>query len=431
MIDNADRHIKRSDLSRVSALVLGGLLMVSTTAADAPAGAKLAAPAWPQWGGPTRDFKVVPGELADKWSDDGPPRLWRRPLGEGYSAIVVDADTLYTMYSRDGQEVVIALRADTGVTVWEYAYPAPVYPEQSLSYGRGPNATPLLLDGRLYTVGFTGLLYCLDAATGRVMWKCDLVDELGGAPQYYGFSNSPLAYDSKIIALVGGPECGVAALDAADGAVAWKTPYYEISHAAPILINVDAQDQIVFFTTNEVVGIDARGGERLWSSTVADFCKTNCTAALWGPDNLLVASTKGAGGTRVLKLSRDGEKTNVEQIWIDRKIRIYHWNAIRVGDFVYTSIGDKGDFLATFNVKTGEVVERLRGYELTNGVLAGDKLILLDGAGRLLLTHPTAKGLEIISSARILESRTWTAPTLAGARLYVRDRESILALDLH
>lgn len=431
MIVNARGQTVRMNLSRVAALVLGGLLMVNAAAADTPAGAEPAAPAWPQWGGPTRDFKVATGELAERWPDDGPPRRWLRPLGEGYSAIVADADTLYTMYSRDGEEVVIALRADTGATVWEYAYPAPLYPEQSRSYGRGPNATPLLLGGRLYTVGFTGLMYCLDAATGRVLWQRDLVGELGGAPQFYGFSNSPLAYEGKIIALVGGPECGVAALDAADGAVSWKTPYYEISHAAPVLINVDGQDQIVFFTTNEVVGIAARGGERLWSSMVADFCKTNCTAALWGADNLLVASTKGAGGTRVLKLSRDGGKTNVEQVWMDRKIRIYHWNAIRVGDFVYTSIGDKGDFLATFNVKTGEVIERLRGYELTNGVLAGDKLILLDGAGRLLLTHPTAKGLEIVSSARILESRTWTAPTLAGTRLYVRDRESIMAFDLH
>ncbi len=401
----------------------------SGAAADDAAGARVTA-SWPQWGGPTRDFKVDVRGLADKWPDDGPRQLWNRPLGEGYSAIVADAQRLYTMYRKGDDELVAALHADTGETVWEHRYSAPRYAEQDPQHGAGPHATPLLLGDRVVAVGATGLLHCLDAATGRVLWSHNLVKDFGGRVLYYGYANSPLAYEDNIIVLVGGETCGVVALKRTDGAVVWKSGPCEISYASPILINVDGQDQVVFFSPDEVIGMDVKGGTFLWRRTVANFCKTNCTTAIWGEGNLLWAATKSVGGTRVLKLSQKDGQTSVEQVWLNRKVRLDFWNAIRIGDYVCAASGDNVTFLSLIDIKTGEVLLKERGFGQVNGLHADGKLIFLNDGGTLTLAKVSREKIEVVSSAQLLNSVTWTVPTLVGTRLYIRDRERILALDL-
>lgn len=385
---------------------------------------------WPQWGGPNRDFKVDGRGLADKWPDDGPRQLWNRPLGEGYSAIVSDSQRLYTMYRQGDDEIAIALRADTGQTIWEQRYAAPPYAEQDKQHGGGPHATPLLLGDRVVAVGATGLMHCLDAATGRVLWSHNLVKDFGGRVQYYGYASSPLAYGGNIIVLVGGEKCGVVALNRTDGTVVWKSEPCEISYASPILINVDGQDQIVFFSPDEVIGMAAKGGAFLWRRTVANFCKTNCTTAIWGEGNLLWAATKSVGGTRVLKLSQKDGQTEVEQVWLNRKVRVDFWNAIRIGDYVCASSGDNVTFLSVIDIKTGEVLVKERDFGQVNGLYADGKLILLNDAGTLTLARVSREKIDVVSRVQLLNSVTWTVPTLVGTTLYIRDRERILALDL-
>jgi hypothetical protein len=117
-------------------------------------------------------------------------------------------------------------------------------------------------------------------------------------------------------------------------------------------------------------------------------------------------------------------------VWTNRKIRVYHWNAVRVGDYVYASSGDRQALLSVIDVNTGEVVERQRGFDSANIIHADGKLILLDHSGKLALARPGSGKIEILSSARILDSMCWTVPTLVGQTLYVRDRRGIVALDL-
>ncbi len=386
--------------------------------------------AWPQWGGASRDFKVEATGLADRWPADGPKRLWRRTLGEGYSSIVTDGDNLYTMYREGDDEIVIALRADTGKTVWEHRYEAKTYDEQTADFGEGPNASPLILGDKVITIGFTGIMHCLKLETGEPIWSHDLVKDFGGTIHYYGYSNSPIAYDGGIITLVGGERYGVVSLDPATGKPRWKSEPCDVSYAAPVLINVDGQDQLVFFSPEAVLGVDPKNGSLLWSHPVVNMCRTNCTSAIWGEDNLLWAATKGVGGTRVLKLKRSGDKTNVEEVWFDRKIRVYHWNAVRVGDYAYTSTGDSQQFLSVIDIKTGKVVKKVRGFGSVNSLYADGKLILLDDEGTLALAEVAPGDIKVVSKVQLLDSITWTPPTLVGKKLFVRDRNCILALDL-
>jgi outer membrane protein assembly factor BamB len=386
---------------------------------------------WPQWGGATRDFKVDASGLANEWPGHGPVRIWAQPIGDGHSGVVASGDRLYTMYRENGDEVVVALSAADGTSLWKHRYAAPIHEQQTGHYGYGPNATPLLVGDRIVTVGFTGLLHAFDASTGRVLWSYDLVKDLHGKVQYYGYSSSPIAYKSTIIALVGGKNCGVVSLKPEDGSILWQSAENDISYASPVLINVDGKDQIVFFSPTEVIGLDPTNGSYLWRHPVINFCRTNCTSVIWGADNLLWAATKGVGGTRVLKLAHTGKETSVSEVWMDRKIRLYHWNAVRIGDYVYTSIGDTAQRFAAINVKTGNVSERLSGFGVTNTLYAEGKLIILDESGVLTLARPEDGHIKILSRAAVSESQTWTPPTLVGTTLYVRDRERISAYDLN
>ncbi len=385
---------------------------------------------WPQWGGPHGDFKVTTAGLAASWPEGGPEQLWRRALGEGYSGIVAQDGRVYTMYRRGDEEIVVALDATSGETVWEHAYPVPIYPKQTIAYGDGPNATPLLIGGKIVTIGFTGVMQCLDAGSGSLEWSHDLVREFGGEIQYYGYSNSPIAYQNTVLTLVGGERHGAIAFAADSGKVVWSSAPTRISYAAPVLIEVDGQDQVVFFSPTEVIGIAADSGKRLWSHQVVNFCKTNCSAVIWGDDNLLWVATKGVGGTRVLRLSRQGAKTEVEQVWIDRKIRIYHWNGVRIGDHIYASIGDRKKQLAVIDIASGAIVDSVEGFDSTNLVASDGKLIALDAKGTLALVEVGPGRLGVRSQFKIFESTSWTAPTLVGRTLYLRDRLSIAALDI-
>ena len=427
--DQLRSFVQRTTIKRSA----GRLLLLAGVTAGALAPVTRGAPpssTWPQWGGASRDFQVHATGLAEKWPADGPRRLWSRPLGEGYSGIVADSDRLYTMYRQGKDEVVIALHARSGETVWEHRYRAVPNDSQTAAYGQGPNATPLILGDKIITIGFTGVMHCLDLKTGKPLWSHDLVKRFNSRVQHYGYSNSPIAYKGTIITLVGGAGYGVIALNPSDGTLVWKSKPFDISYAAPILINVDGQDQVVFFSPTEVIGIDAGNGSYLWSHKVINFCRTNCTAAVWGEDNLLWAATKGVGGTRVLKLTQRNGKTTVKEIWTNRKVRIYHWNAVRVGDYVYASSGGSKTLLSVVDVKTGEIVERQRGFASVNSIHADGKLILLDHGGKLALAEVSPKKIDIVSSVQLLDSVTWTPPTLVGDKLYIRDRRTIMALDL-
>src|SRR5262245_15084690 len=219
---------------------------------------------WPQWGGPERNFIAKSKGLASTWPATGPRQLWTRPLGEGHSAIVVEGNSLYTMYSQGQQEVVISLAADTGKTLWEYRYEAPTA-GLNYEYGHGPHATPLLAGNLLFTVGSIGKLNALNKRTGKVVWSHDLWQELGGSKRDRGYSCSPLLYQNTLILTLGGKDQALIAFHLKDGTVAWKALTLDASPSSPILIKVDGQDQLIAFMGKQIVGVDPNNGTLLWS----------------------------------------------------------------------------------------------------------------------------------------------------------------------
>ncbi len=385
---------------------------------------------WPRWGGPDGDFKVEARGLASHWPLTGPPTIWARGLGAGYSAIAAANEALYTMYRNGDDEVVVALDAGDGTTLWEHRYPAPTREGNQIQFGKGPNSTPLVVGDRLVTLGYTGVLRCVDRRSGQLAWSHELVPEFGGQVLDFGYAASPIAQDGHVIVLVGGDRHGVIAFDPHDGTVVWASPPTSVSYATPVVIDLQGQKQIVYFTADEIVGLQATDGTRVWSFPVVNEYRNNATDPIWSADGVLWVASQLDGGTRALRLTRDGAQTTVEELWRSDRLSIHFWNALRLGDTVYASIGSNASILAAVNMADGEIRWRERGFVQANLVHAGDRTILLDSEGQLALVRLSPEGLTILSQAQITDRKTWIPPTLVGTRLFVRDDRSIRALEL-
>ncbi len=388
----------------------------------------IAVDAWPQWGGPGRDFQVSSAGIATSWPVAGPRELWRRDLGVGFSSIVSDATRLITMYRNDeSEEVVIALDPSTGGTIWKHRYAAPVFASQAKDFGKGPNATPLIADGRVYTVGFTSKLHCLSARTGKPIWSHDLVEEFGGQVQQFGYAASPIRHGEMIVVLVGGKKHGAIGFDLTDGSVRWNTPPLDFSYASPVIVDVDGEDQLVFMTPTEVVGVGMSDGQVRWRHSHANKYKSNCQGPWPGEDDLLFVSSQADAGSRTLKLSRSEGKTRVREVARHERVQFFYSNAIRIGDYVF---GASDSTLIAHNVRTGKDAWRESGYPAANLIKAGRLTIVLDETGKLSLVTMSEFGLEVHASHVLLEKPARTVPTLVGSHLYLRDSASIVALDL-
>jgi outer membrane protein assembly factor BamB len=386
---------------------------------------------WKTWGGPHRNFQSDATGLAASWPAAGPKKLWTRALGEGFSGAAVEGNRLYTMYSTSGREVVTALDASTGKTVWEYPYATDAAPEAA-DVGAGPYAMPQVVGDRLVSVGGTGKLHVLDKNTGKKIWSHDLYAEFGGDRKTYGYACHALPYQNLLIMMIGGPRQSIIAFDQKDGRVAWGRHAYKNGHSSPLLINVDGQDQVVAFMGQQVVGVDPLNGNLLWEHPHPIQYDFAISTPSWGPDNILVVSASYEGGTRGMQLSQKGGRTTVKELWHNPRVKVHFGSMIRIGDTIYGASGHGGPApITAVNVKTGAVLWQT-GRELAKSqlLLADGKLIIVDEDGVLALGTPSATGLKIHSRVSLLNKVAWTPPSLAGTRLFIRDRTHLMALEL-
>jgi outer membrane protein assembly factor BamB len=395
---------------------------------------------WTQWGGPRRNFTIESPALAASWPAGGPRRLWSRALGEGHSSILADGGRLYTMYRpvgvlsrlrRSQQEAVVAMDASSGETIWEFAYAAPTA-GLDFEYGAGPHATPLIVGDRLFAASTLKQIFAFDKTTGRQLWSHDLIREYGAPRPGRGFTCSPLAYRDTIIVTMGGPGQTVAAFDQRTGALAWKAGDFAAAPAAPILIDVDGTDQLVIFGGDDVVGLDPAGGRELWRHPHRTEWGLNISTPVWdAADHLLFVSSAYNTGSRGLEIRRVDGRTTVTERWFTNRMRVHIGSVIRIGDFAYGSSGDFGPaFITAVDLRSGRIAWQDRSFARAQLLHADGKLIVLDEDGTLGLATVTAQGLRVLARADVLDRVAWTPPTLAGTRLYARDRANVAAFEL-
>ncbi|MBX9628431.1 MAG: PQQ-like beta-propeller repeat protein [Gemmataceae bacterium] len=395
-----------------------------------------ATPAWPGYGGPTRDFRVAVAP-AGPWTEKAV--LWRRPLGPGESGIVSDGTTLFTQYSvpdpkdkKRGEEVVVALDPATGKTKWEHKYPAAMLPKQETYRGApvGPQATPLVGGGRVFAVGFAGLFHCLDAATGKVLWKHDLVAEYDATPVQFGFAASPVAYKDVVLLHVGGKQAAVMAFDPKDGAVRWKSAPAEPAYATPVVAAFGGEDQVVQVTRDTLYGFAAADGSSRWTYPLPKPGLTNVPTPIPLPGDRLLVSGQGFQGTRLLEITKIDGRFAAKPVWHRKEVEFFYCNWAVVGDVAYGYSANAGSKFVALRWRDGEVLWEDGRQKDANLLAAGDGLLLLRGDGKLARARPTADDLGAGAEFQLLAGRCWTPPTLIGGRLYARNAAEVVAFRL-
>jgi hypothetical protein len=213
--------------------------------------------------------------------------------------------------------------------------------------------------------------------------------------------------------------------------VAWKNGSLDPAPASPLVITVDGQEQIVLFHAAGVAGFDPRNGALLWDHPHSTNWGLNISTPVWGEGNLLFISSAYGTGSRVLQLAQAGGKTTVKELWANSRVRVHFGVAMRIGEYVYASSGDFGPAVFTaVNVRTGAIAWQERAVARASSVYGDGRLVILDEEGILYLATATPQALQVHSKAQVLGGRAWTAPTLVGTRLYIRDRASVKALEL-
>ena len=298
--------------------------------------------------------------------------------------------------------------------------------------GNGPYATPLLVGTRLFTTGVAGRLQCLEKSTGKPLWTQELWAAHHGSQLMYGYACSPIAFRDLVIVPVGGPGKALMAFQQIDGKVVWNKGDWGNVYSSPILINVGGLEQLVALLDGAVIGVNPHNGDLQWQVPFRANYSIAVATPVWGPDNLLFVSAEYDGGSKVIELQRNGQQTKATELWSSNRLRLHHGNAMRVDDTMYFSSGGKGSqaILSAVDVRTGKILWQQRSIEKATFVWADRKLITLDQDGNLMIAHPTREGFAISARASLLTNLSWTPPALVGTRLYIRDRRSLMAVDL-
>jgi outer membrane protein assembly factor BamB len=405
-----------------SVLLLAPLALILTGAATAGAPAS----DWPQWRGPHRDAVSGETDLIESWGEDGPAVDWRIDAGEGFSSVSVSAGRLYTLWDERGKQLLVSLAAKTGLRLWTLE----LGPAFKNNYGNGPRSTPTVDGDLVYAIGTRGVLIAANKRNGKVEWRKDLVGDFGSDLPSYGYSSSPLIVGDRLIVEVGGSEASVVAFDKRSGEVVWAAGSDRPAYSSPIELTVDGLSQVVFWSAHGLHAFASEDGRPIWDYGWETFCPVSGDPLNTGtpifiqPDRVFISSGSGAA---VIRIVRDGRTFRVEEVWKSEAMRSDVNTALLLDNHIYGF--DRGT-LKSLNAATGEVEWKARGFQRGSLIAADGKLIVLGEQGNLALLEADPENYVERAAAALLAGKNWTAPTLAGGKLYLRNHDELVCVDM-
>lgn len=402
---------------------------------------------WPCWRGPTSQGLARGTRLPDPWPAGDLKPLWQTPLGTGWSSPAVVANKVVLSDRQNNTERVIVLDADTGQEVWVRTHPVDFDPHPvGRRHGSGPKASPLVHDGKVYSLGIAGWLECLDLKDGSEVWHVNLPAEFGsrealpggrayvngdvdvivpvakdqGAPvPLFGYTGSPVISGDLLITSVGGQNGGtIMAFHKNTGKVIWKSLTENVSYSSPIVATLAGVPQVVAMTGPRVVGLALQTGELLWSHPFQIQHDESISTPVIAGDNVMV--TGDSQPLTALRISRRGNALSSEVAWRSDDLSSY-LSSMVVKDGNVFGMDDGGQFHC-LRISDGQTLWTggHHGYYCTP-VLAGDRIFALNERCELSIIAADIGAYRNLGLSKLRGGPSWSAPALVGSRIYIRN----------
>ena len=393
----------------------------SETAAPAPVAGRNY---WTNFRGPKRDGNYEATQVLTSWPSGGLSPVWKQPIGVGYASFAVADGRAFTIEQRRGEEVVAAYDVSTGREIWKQAWNA-LYSD---STGDGPRATPTWDNGRIYALGATGELRCLDANNGTVIWGKNILSDNQASNLPWAMAASPLIVDDKVIVLPGGTSGkSVVAYNKNTGAPVWKVMNDTQAYVSPMLVELAGRRQIMVVSSSRVVGLVPESGAVLWSYAWDTNGGINVSQPVVVDKNRFFISSGYGKGAALVEVQGSGNSFTATTIWENINMKNKFNSSVLHNGHVYGL--DEG-ILTCLDVNTGERKWKGGRYGYGQVILASGHLILTSDTGDLALVKASPDQYTEVARFQALSGQTWNYPAIADGRLLVRNANEMAAYDI-
>jgi outer membrane protein assembly factor BamB len=383
---------------------------------------------WPHFLGPQRNSTSTEAGLLQTWDAKGPPLVWQKEVGEGYSAPVVAGGRLILFHRIGDEEIVECLDAANGKEIWKH-HESTNYSDP-LGKGDGPRSTPLIAGERVYTLSPGGRLLCLEMAGGKKVWQRELLHDYNVPRSYFGVGTSPILEGGRLLVNVGGRDAGIVAFDKDSGKEVWKATQDGASYSSPIAADLDGVRHVVFLTRQGIVSLDPANGnvrfQKRWRSRM-DASVNAATPVVVG-DGLFFTACYETGAILV-RAKKDG----LEELWNnDRSLSCHFGTPVYHEGFLYGFDGrqESGTEFRCIEAKTAQVQWRKEGFGCGSMILAEGNLIVLSENGELVLVECKSDKYREKARAAVLTGACRAHMALANGRLYARDNRKLACWNL-
>jgi outer membrane protein assembly factor BamB len=369
---------------------------------------------WPHWRGPNGNNHSSEVGLIHTFPESGPKILWRKPLGSGFSGLTVSGGRVFTLFGDSGRENIICFNANTGREIWKIDNDADFKEGRSF----GPRSTPCVEGDKVYAVGASGKLHCLEAATGKTVWSFNIYEKYSMRVHFEGLSCSPQIDGKKLIVAAG---TAVFAFDKTDGKLIWRALKEKMNHSTPVFATVDDRKQLVVLTGNNLVSLDPASGKELWKYPQRG---ANCVTPIVGPENQIFTAAAYGFGSQMVKIA-NGTAT---QVYKNNTLSTHHATAMLYKGNLY-GFHDRPGIFKCVEFATGKEKWSSRSPGKGKLIIADGQMIIITEYGGLVLAKPSPNSYQETAKARVVKGTCYTAPTLANGKLYVRSDKEMVCID--
>jgi outer membrane protein assembly factor BamB len=384
---------------------------------------------WPQYLGPTRDGISTETGLLRTWPADGPKVLWKMPVGTGWSAPVVAGKHVVIFHRQESDEVLESLDPASGKSQWKQSYRTRYVDD--FGFDNGPRSTPLIADGKIFTLGADGDLSAFKLENGEKIWTRNVNKDYGVKKSYFGVGTSPMIAAGKLIINVGAKGAGVVAFDPADGKEQWKSSDDGVSYSSPVVAKIDGEDLAVFFTRKGLLAVKPADGKEVYSHYWRPRIDASVNAASpMVSGNQIFLSTSYNTGAILL----EANKGELKEIWSGDKSLSCHYNTpVLLNGYLYGVDGRQEGGSAQLRCvewKTGKVMWKVPNFGCTTLTVADGVMLAMAESGELVLVEPKPESYKELARAQLLDKPVRAATALSGGRLYARDPNQLICVQV-